>query len=95
MLVSVEQFYKGNQSVCRNPVLQKMFVLLGIGEKAGSGADTIVKGWEDNKWTIPTISEQLQPERVKMTMWLTNNTDNNTDNNRGGKKSTGFAIARG
>jgi hypothetical protein len=48
-----------------------MFVLLGIGEKAGSGADTIVKGWEDNRWERPVITEQVNPERVKITLALT------------------------
>lgn len=47
-LFFVKQFYQGQQSICRNTCLQRMFVALGIGEKAGSGADTIVKGWTEN-----------------------------------------------
>jgi len=70
MLVSVEQFYNGKQSVCRNPQLQKMFVLLGIGEKAGSGADVILHGWNDNKWAHPVIEEKIKPDRVAMTLRL-------------------------
>jgi len=27
MLVSISEFYEGQHSVCRNPLLQKMFVL--------------------------------------------------------------------
>ena len=46
---------------------------------------------------------ELTKEEMLITGELDNNTDNNaddytdnnTDNNRGGKKSTGFAIARG
>ena len=45
MLVSMEEYYEGGHSVCRNPVIQKMFVFLGIGEKGGTGADVIAKGW--------------------------------------------------
>ncbi|MCQ2335569.1 MAG: putative DNA binding domain-containing protein [Paludibacteraceae bacterium] len=70
MLVSVEQFYQGQQSVCRNPLLQKMFVFMGIGEKAGSGADVIIKGWKDNQWIIPEISECADPDRVVIKMQL-------------------------
>jgi len=70
MLVSISQFYEGKQSVCRNPILQKMFVFLGIGEKAGSGADAIVKGWEDNHWSRPEIAEYTDPERVEIVMTL-------------------------
>lgn len=68
MLVSVDEFYEGQHSVCRNPLLQKMFVFIGVGEKAGSGADVIVKGWEDQKWTKPVIEEHSDPERVEIEM---------------------------
>lgn len=68
MLISVDQFFHGQQSVCRNPLLQNMFMLLGIGEKAGSGADIIVKGWKDNKWVLPRIEEKIRPDRVVMTL---------------------------
>ena len=70
MLVSMEDFYAGNHSVCRNPLLQKMFIFIGVGEKAGSGADTIVKGWKDNGWTLPVIKEQVAPDRVTTTMMV-------------------------
>lgn len=71
MLVSVKQFYQGQQSICRNTCLQKMFVALGIGEKAGSGADTIVKGWNDNEWETPLIEELYDPDRVRLVLKFT------------------------
>lgn len=40
MLVSKEEFEEGGHSACRNPLLQKMFVFIGVGEKGGSGVDT-------------------------------------------------------
>lgn len=70
MLLSVEDFYEGNQSLCRNPILQKFFIQLGIGEKAGSGADFIVKGWLDNKWELPQLEEKVQPDVVTLTFQL-------------------------
>lgn len=70
MLISVEDFYEGNQSLCRNPILQKFFIQLGIGEKAGSGADFIVKGWLDNKWELPKLEEKVQPDVVTLTLNL-------------------------
>ena len=75
MLVSVSEFYEGQHSVCRNPLLQKMFVFIGVGEKAGSGADVIVKGWEDQKWSKPVLSEHDEPERVEIVMKMINGTD--------------------
>ena len=70
MLVSVEQFFLGQQSVCRNPLIQNMFVQLGIGEKAGSGADIIVNGWKDNGWVSPVVQELAKPDRVMLTLKL-------------------------
>ena len=66
MLISVADFYAGSRSVCRNPILQKLFMLLGNGEKAGSGADIITKGWEDNKWSAPVLSERVQPDEIEI-----------------------------
>ena len=48
MLIPVADFYAGSRSICRNPILQKLFMFLGNGERAGSGADFIKKGWQDN-----------------------------------------------
>lgn len=70
MLISIEDFYAGSQSLCRNPIIQKFFIQLGIGEKAGSGADFIVKGWEDNKWDRPQLMEKVQPDVVTLTFLL-------------------------
>ena len=39
MLVSRQQYFEGGRSICRNPILQKMFMMLGRAEKAGSGVD--------------------------------------------------------
>lgn len=57
-------------ALCRNPVIQKFFIQLGIGEKAGSGADFIVKGWLDNKWGKPRLEEKVQPDVVMLTFEL-------------------------
>ena len=56
MLITKAQYYKGGQSVCRNKSLQKMFMMLGAAEKAGSGVDKIMKGWSDANWRTPYIN---------------------------------------
>lgn len=63
-------FYAGSHSICRNPTLQKLFMFLGNGEKAGSGADIIRKGWDDNHWPAPELSERTQPDETMMTLQL-------------------------
>ncbi|MDL2222302.1 putative DNA binding domain-containing protein [Parabacteroides sp. OttesenSCG-928-N08] len=68
LLVSLEQYYAGGISECRNPSLQGMFMLIGRAEKAGSGVDKILSGWNDAHWKQPYIELQLQPDRVKLTL---------------------------
>ena len=41
--------------ICRNPVLQRMFMRLGRAEKAGSGVDKIVSGWRYLGWPVPGL----------------------------------------
>ncbi|HAI11587.1 MAG TPA: transcriptional regulator [Phycisphaerales bacterium] len=68
LLVSFEQMQQGAVSECRNPALQRMFQMMGAGDKAGSGIDKIRQGWESQQWRWPLIEEQLQPGRVRLTL---------------------------
>ena len=68
MLISLKQYYKGGESVCRNKYLQTMFTFLGSAEKAGSGADKIIHGWEKQNWKRPYIEEKSKPNKVILTM---------------------------
>ena len=70
MLVSLKQYYRGGESVCRNKYLQTMFTFLGSAEKAGSGADKIIKGWEEQNWKKPYIEEKSRPNKVVLTMLM-------------------------
>ena len=82
MLISLDDFYSGSQSVCRNPIIQKFFIQLGYGEKAGSGADYIIKGCNVNKWHIPELIENVQPDTVSLYLYLSeNNNTSSNDNN--------------
>ena len=46
---------------------------MGIGEKGGIGADVIAKGWKDNGWSIPTVEEKNNPDRIEICLKLGNN----------------------
>lgn len=70
MLVTPMQFYYGGESVCRNTHLQTMFMMLGSADKAGSGGDKILKGWDAIGWIRPYISEKSQPNKVELFMPL-------------------------
>jgi len=77
MLIPIWQFYKGGESVCRNKYLQTMFSFLGSAEKAGSGADKILHGWEKQNWKRPYLMERSRPNKVVLTMSMESLIDNN------------------
>ena len=80
MLISQKQFYKGGESICRNKYLQTMFTFLGSAEKAGSGADKIIHGWEKQNWKRPYIVERSRPNKVILTMSMESLLDENVKN---------------
>ena len=68
MLISLRQYYQGGESICRNKYLQTMFTFLGSAEKAGSGVDKIIRGWEDLNWKRPYLVEKKKPNKVVLTL---------------------------
>ncbi len=64
LLVSLPQYYHGGISECRNPNLQKMFLMIGSAEKAGSGVNKIMAGWEYAHWRRPYLRIENQPDRL-------------------------------
>lgn len=92
MLISIESFYKDGQSECRNPNLQKMFLMMGRGERAGSGAETILKGWRENNWLKPKIKEMVQPDRVELRLQFEHGEDIKKDSWEDGGKDDNNII---
>ena len=43
---------------------------LGRAEKAGSGVDKIVSGWQSLGWPLPTVAEETRPDYVVLTLQL-------------------------
>ena len=68
MLISIKQYYQGGESICRNKYLQTMFTFLGSAEKAGSGVDKIIRGWEELNWKRPFLEEKKRPNKVVLTL---------------------------
>ena len=68
LLLSLEQVWSGGVSECRNKSLQTMFLMIGGGEKAGSGIDKIRQGWRAQHWRLPIIREKVQPDRVNVVL---------------------------
>ncbi len=94
MLISIDEFYEGGHSICRNPALQTMFRLIGTGDKAGSGADVIKTGWNENGWPDPELKELFgaYSDRVELTLHIHTVTGQNAgsevkSDKKGDKKS--------
>ena len=58
------QMLKGGISDPRNKALMKMFNLIGIGERAGSGVPDIYSVWEQQGWKRPEVIEEYGPDRT-------------------------------
>ena len=58
------QMLKGGISDPRNKALMKMFNLIGIGERAGSGVPDIYSVWEQQGWKQPEVIEKYGPDRT-------------------------------
>ena len=63
------QMKLGGESDPRNKALMKMFNLIDIGERAGSGVPELFTVWEQEGWEEPQIEEQLDSvERTSVTL---------------------------
>ena len=63
-----ERALKGGESDPRNPTLHKMFSLIGLGERAGTGLITIQNTWKTQQWQRPNLEELVQPDKIILTL---------------------------
>jgi len=55
---------EGGVSDPRNPTIFKLFSLIEIGERAGSGIFNICTEWNRIEWKTPSLHEKFSPERT-------------------------------
>jgi len=79
---------KGGVSDPRNKTLMKMFNLINIGERAGSGVPNIFNVWEDEGWVEPAIEEQFDPDRIILTLEFKKKQANKATEKSDSKKAT-------
>jgi len=58
--VPAELALQGGESDCRNRTLQQMFLMLGLGERAGSGMPEIRDAWESVGFKV-TLTDTFEP----------------------------------
>ena len=74
-----EQMLRGGLSDPRNRSLMKMFNLISMGERAGSGVPDIPAVWKDGGWNTPQIEESFHPDRTVLTLEFEGNVPKNMD----------------
>ncbi|KLE17139.1 transcriptional regulator [Clostridium sp. C8] len=66
--ITREEALKGGVSDPRNENIFKMFNLLGVGERAGSGLENIQLAWKEQEWLAPDLEELYNPDRIELTL---------------------------
>ena len=82
------QMRRGGVSDPRNKSLMKMFNLINIGERAGSGVPNIYKVWEEEGWIEPAIEEQFDTDRVTLTLEFRKKQAKKTSDKKQAKKTS-------
>lgn len=66
----IEQVIRGGESDCRNRILHQMFLMIGLGERGGSGMPRIYGGWKSQHWRPPALSEKDEPEQTQLMLQM-------------------------
>jgi len=66
----IEQVLRGGESDCRNRILHQMFLLIGLGERGGSGVPKIYSGWKSQHWRPPALQEKPEPEQTLLMLQM-------------------------
>ncbi|HDY7621291.1 TPA: putative DNA binding domain-containing protein [Vibrio vulnificus] len=72
MRIPPEQAIKGYESDCRNRLMHQMFLLIGAGERSGSGIPKIYSGWKWANWRVPRLHEKAEPEQTLLELSIVN-----------------------
>ncbi len=67
----VQDIYEGGHSIARNPRIQTMFRMIGLGDNIGSGFPTILSAWKAENWRKPDLSQNEELHQVELKLWMT------------------------
>lgn len=70
MRMSIEEAFVGGNTDPRNETILKIFSLIKIGERAGTGIQTILHAISMFGYSKPVIEESFNPDRTKLTIFL-------------------------
>lgn len=66
----LEQVLHGGESDCRNRLMHSMFLLIGLGERAGSGLPRILSSWRGQHWRQPLLRQKDEPEQTLLELQM-------------------------
>ena len=66
--IEVDAARGGGISDPRNSVILKLFNMIDIGERAGSGIPNIFRVWRENSWQEPEIRQTTEPDRTTLVL---------------------------
>lgn len=66
----ITAIYDGGHSVARNPRIQTMLRMIGLGDNIGSGFPTILNAWGEENWRKPDLSENAELHQVDLKLWM-------------------------
>lgn len=97
--IDIEAAKSGGVSDPRNAALIKMFNLVNIGERAGSGIPNIYSVWKKQGWKLPVLSESYDPDRITLSLTIEKTSDKKvgtkSNDKKVGIKSNDKRIASG
>jgi len=70
MRISVDDAVFGGISDPRNVTLLKMFGMINVAERAGTGISSIYHVWREEGWKSPVLEEQFNPDRTVLSLDL-------------------------
>lgn len=85
--IEIDAAKSGGVSDPRNGAMLKMFNLIDIGERAGSGIPNIFRVWREQGWSPPVISESFDPDRIMLSLVFGKIGDKKSATKIGNKKS--------
>ncbi len=91
--IDVETAKSGGVSDPRNSTLIKMFNLIDVGERAGSGIPNIFSVWKKQGWYAPVISESFEPDRITLSLTLGKASDKKQATKSSDKKRATKTVA--
>ena len=85
---------RGGISDPRNKTLMKMFNMIGIGERAGSGIPDIYQVWENEGWPMLVVEESYNPDRTRLSLEFKKQAKKASEDNRRRKTEENYKMIR-